>query len=111
MGDISRNIALAIVSTGAYAATDLNNKDILRDSITFGVLNGLAQQLTPYFIQDKAAQQLFVDPLIASIAQGIVKMIIYQDFEFQERVMLRSIVAGISSSALIKHHFDGDKRY
>ncbi len=102
MSEVGRNIALGVISSGTYAITDLHNRQILRDSLTFGALNALSQQFIPYFIADKDTQSLFIDPLVASIFQGIVKMFIYEDFKFEERIMLRSIVAGVSAAALVE---------
>lgn len=106
-----KNIILAGVSSLTYAATDLNNPDIIRDSLTFGVSNGLAQEFFPQIVTNENMQSLFVDPLIASLFQGLVKSLVYGDSSKLHQVVLRSIVAGVSGSALTLHIHDGVKNY
>ena len=110
---IIKNTLLAGVSTLTYAATQLgcSNSDIVRDSLTFGVSNGLAQEFFPKIVQNENLQSLFIDPLVASVFQGIVKMLIYGDSTKIEYVIAKSIVAGISASALTLHIHDGTKKY
>lgn len=106
-----KNILLAGVSSLTYAATDLNNPDIIRDSLTFGVSNGLAQEFFPQIVTNENLQSLFVDPLIASLFQGLIKSLFYGDSSKLHQVVLRSIVAGVSGSALTLHIHDGLKNY
>jgi hypothetical protein len=109
----TKNVLLAGVSSLTYAATQLgcDNSNIIRDSVTFGVTNGLAQEFFPQLVQNENLQSLFIDPLIASLAQGFIKMLIYGDSVKLERVILKSIVAGVSASALTLHIHDGVKNY
>lgn len=108
----SKNILLAGVSTLTYATTQLgcNNKNIELDSFTFGILNGLAQQFVPELFKDQNFQSLFVDPLIASIAQSTIKILVYGHPTQNGIILSKSIVAGVSASALTLHMM-GDKRY
>jgi len=110
--EISKNLLLAGVSTLTYATTQLgcNNKHIETDSLTFGVLNGLAQQFIPKFVDNQNFQSLFIDPLVASIAQSAVKILVYGHPQQNGIVLLKSIVAGVSASALTLHMM-GNKRY
>lgn len=107
-----KNILLAGVSALTYSATQIgcNNKNIVIDSLTFGVINGVAQQITPQLVDNKDVQSLFIDPLIASIAQGIISILAYDQPFRNGSIIAKSIVAGVSASALTLHMY-GRKLY
>lgn len=109
----TRNILLALVSSLTYSVTQLgtDNKNIPRDSLTFGITNALSQQFIPQFVDNENLQSLFIDPVIASIFQGLVKIMIYGDTTKAEYILLKSLIAGVSGSALTLHIYDGIKKY
>lgn len=111
MSSTSKNIILGFVSTATYAATDFNDKNILVDAPTFGVINTLCQQFIPQLTTNENLQSLFIDPLVASIAQGLVKIVIYGHPFSNGKVIAKSIVAGVSASALTLHLCDNNKLY
>lgn len=111
MSTVLRNLLLAVISTFTYAATDFDNKNILIDSPTFGVINALCQQFVPQLTTNENLQSLFIDPLVASVAQGLVKMVIYGHPFQNGKIVAKSIVAGVSASALTLHLHDGNKLY
>lgn len=111
MGDLEKNIKLAIISTLTYASTDFDNKYILTDSPTFGIINALCQQFVPQFVENENVQSLFIDPLVASVFQGLTKILVYGHPFQNGKVLAKSIVAGVSASALTLHLHDGKKLY
>lgn len=110
---ITRNLILAVVSSGTYAVTQIGtqNSNIARDSFTFGATNAIMQEFVPKIVGNDNLQSLFIDPLIASIVQGLIKIVIYGDTVKTEHVLLKSIIAGVSGSALTLHIHDGIKKY
>lgn len=111
--DEVKNVILAFVSSLTYAAADsgTNNQHLLRDSITFGLSNALAQEFVPKIVSDFNLQSLFIDPLIASLFQGLLKIFIYGDTAKSEMVLFKSLIAGVSGSALTLHIHNGIKKY
>lgn len=111
MSTLAKNTLLAGVSALTYSSTQLgtSNQNMLRDSISFGIFNGLAQEFVPKIVKNEDLQSLFVDPLIASVAQGLLLFFVYDNKSVY--TVSKSIVAGVSASALTLHMYDGNKKY
>lgn len=108
---MNKNIILGIVSTLTYASTEFGDKNIWIDSPTFGVINALCQQFVPQLTTNENVQSLFIDPLVASVIQGLVKILVYEHPFQNGKIIAKSIVAGVSASALTLHLHDGVKLY
>jgi hypothetical protein len=109
----TKNIILAGVSSLTYYITQLGtgDKNIIRDSLSFGVINGLIQEITPKIVKDENFQLLFIDPFFASIAQTILILLLGTDYSKNLYIMQKAIVAGVSGSALTNYLHSGIKNY
>jgi hypothetical protein len=69
------------------------------ESLSFGVVLGLTQLVTPKIMNDQELQRVLVNPLIATMVQYMIKEIFFNE-KMMNRYIVKTLAVGVASSAI-----------